>query len=59
MGGRGGDARRLLLARLVLDHRLKPQDPLSGGGDTPTAIADALLEDAPVSLARAKALLAA
>jgi hypothetical protein len=25
----GGDARRLLLARMVLDHRLAAQDPLA------------------------------
>lgn len=31
LGARGGDARRLLLARMVLDHRLAPQDPLESG----------------------------
>ena len=29
LGETGGDARRLLLARMVLDHRLQAQDPLS------------------------------
>ncbi len=59
LGRRGGDARRLLLARLVLDHRLKPQDPLAAGEPDAGAIGDALLSSEPVSLERAKALLAA
>ena len=29
LGAQGGDARRLLLSRLVIEHRLAPQDPLS------------------------------
>ncbi|MGI9425032.1 MAG: acyl-CoA dehydrogenase family protein, partial [Hyphomicrobiaceae bacterium] len=29
LGGRGGDARRLILSRMVVDHRLSPRDPLS------------------------------
>ena len=29
LGARGGDARRLLLSRMVVEHRLMPQDPLS------------------------------
>jgi len=53
----GGDARRLLLARLVLDHRLAPRDPLAADDlDHATAIEDALLGDAPVPLAAATAL---
>lgn len=56
LGERGGDARRLLLSRLVIDHRVKPQDPLAGeGGDDD--IAQLLLNPAPVSLEQARALL--
>jgi acyl-CoA dehydrogenase len=50
----GGDARRLLLARLVLDHRLAPRDPLAG--DDVVAAAEFerwLLDPAPVPLASA------
>ena len=50
-GQSGGDARRLLLARLVLDHRLLPQDPMSAGGRKfDHAAADILLGDDPVGL---------
>ncbi len=49
-----GDARRLLLSRLVVDHRLTAQDPFAvlsnGTGD---AIADRLLGDRPLSMADA------
>jgi len=55
LGARGGDARRLLLARMVVTHRLTPHDPLAPGEDE-TAAVDALLSDAPVSLERATAL---
>ncbi|MGE0715036.1 MAG: DNA alkylation response protein, partial [Alphaproteobacteria bacterium] len=55
----GGDARRLLLARLALDHRLAPRDPLAGDdGAREAAIAAALLDDAPVAAERAAALAA-
>ena len=44
LGAQGGDARRLLLSRLVIEHRLAPQDPLSlneivvgAGSDGPAA----------------------
>jgi len=51
LGARGGDARRLLLSRMVLDHRLQRQDPLSaGGGAFDLAATDLLLSDDPVSL---------
>ncbi len=51
LGGRGGDARRLLLSRMVLDHRLSLQDPLSTGeGAFDAAAIDLLLSDQPVSL---------
>jgi acyl-CoA dehydrogenase len=57
LGAEGGDARRLLLSRLVIEHRLAPQDPLSLGesGWEEEAI-NLLLDDAPVSLAKAAAL---
>lgn len=55
LGAQGGDARRLLLSRLVIDHRLRPRDPLALGNDD-TAMADALLSDDPVSLQDAVAM---
>ncbi len=60
LGAEGGDARRLLLSRLVIEHRLAPQDPLSLGesGWEEEAI-NLLLDDAPVPLAKAAALVAA
>jgi hypothetical protein len=54
------DARRALLSRFVLEHRLAPKDPLEpeeAGWEAP-AIA-ALLEGSPVPLARVAAFLAA
>ena len=51
LGARGGDARRLLLSRMVLDHRMKPQDPLSvGEGAFDARATDMLLSEAPVLL---------
>ncbi|MDP6706579.1 MAG: acyl-CoA dehydrogenase family protein [Alphaproteobacteria bacterium] len=58
LGARGGDARRLLLARMVVAHRLSPHDPLAVGDEEDAAIS-ALLDEAPVSLEHAAALLAA
>jgi alkylation response protein AidB-like acyl-CoA dehydrogenase len=60
LGAEGGDARRLLLSRLVIEHRLAPQDPLSLGesGWEEEAI-NLLLDDAPVPLAKAVSLVAA
>lgn len=60
LGAEGGDARRLLLSRLVIEHRLAPQDPLSLGesGWEEEAI-NLLLDDAPVPLTKAVALVAA
>ena len=60
LGTRGGDARRLILARLVLDHRLENADPfaLPDEGWEATAAAR-LLDDDPLSLSEATALLAA
>ena len=45
IAGAGGSRKRLLLAQMVLDHRLSPQDPLAPRGDDPAVIA-ALLEGA-------------
>ncbi|MBB4285179.1 acyl-CoA dehydrogenase family protein [Roseospira goensis] len=51
---RTGDARRLLLARLVLDHRLTAPDPLAPADDAAEAAAAAvLLDGAPCDLATA------
>ena len=55
---RGGDARRMLMARMVVDHRLKAQDPLAATMSAP-GVEDALLSKDPVSAERARALLAA
>ena len=49
-----GDARRLLLARLVVDQRLSPQDPLNPGQSAFSRRAEALLlDEAPVPIAAA------
>lgn len=58
LGATGGDARRLVLSRMVVDHRLSPRDPLAAGrGDQ--AMIDALLAGSPISLAEASDLVAA
>ncbi|MBX9946781.1 MAG: acyl-CoA dehydrogenase family protein [Reyranella sp.] len=58
LGARGGDARRLLLSRLVIEHRLSTQDPLSLGESAWEEEAmNLLLNDAPVPLAKAVSLL--
>jgi len=50
----GGDARRLLLARLVLDHRLAPRDPLDADDlAAATELERWLLDPAPVPLGAA------
>jgi len=57
LGAQGGDARRLLLSRLVIEHRLAPQDPLSlGESSWEEEAINLLLDDAPVPLAKAVAL---
>jgi len=51
LGESGRDARRILMACMVLDHRLAPQDPLADTGSAfESAATDRLLEDAPVPL---------
>jgi acyl-CoA dehydrogenase len=55
LGQLGRDARRLLLARMVLEHRLRAQDPLEGEVSDARAV-DALLDEAPLPLAQAQAL---
>jgi len=58
LGAKGGDARRLLLSRLVIEHRLAPQDPLSlNESPWEQEAMDLLLSDAPVPLSKAAALL--
>ncbi len=59
IGAAGGDARRLLLARMVVQHRLRPQDPLAEDDATDGPMVDALLSDAPVPLDQAIAWAAA
>ena len=60
LGKNGGDARRLLLARLVLDHRLGASDPfaLPDAGWEDAVSAKLLVDDA-VSLSDVTSLLAA
>ncbi|HEY5635834.1 MAG TPA: acyl-CoA dehydrogenase family protein [Burkholderiales bacterium] len=60
LGARGGDARRLVMARLVLDHRLSVADPLAreGGRASAGEVEDLLLGEAPVPLDRAQGLCA-
>ena len=54
-----GDARRLLISRLVIDHRMRPRDPMSlQDGPVEKRCADLLLEDAPVSMEDAARALA-
>ena len=58
LGAQGGDARRLLLSRMVIEHRLSPQDPLSlNESPWEQEAMDLLLSDRPVPLAKAMALL--
>lgn len=55
---RRGDARRILLSRLVFDHRLSARDPFELQNDArEAAIADLVLSDAPVSARMAAELL--
>jgi hypothetical protein len=59
VGAAGGDARRLLLSHMVVDHRLLPQDPLAAGENRfDKAAAVLLLQDDPVPLAQVRDTLA-
>jgi len=54
-----GDARRLLWARLVLDHKLTPKDPYATVDNVwEASVSEKLLGDSPVAMADAAALLA-
>lgn len=58
LGARGGDARRLLLARMVLDHRLAPRNPLALEDNAfDRAAAPRLIDNEPIAIADAAALL--
>jgi alkylation response protein AidB-like acyl-CoA dehydrogenase len=60
LGSRGGDARRLLLARLVIDHRLNKTDPFALPDDGwENAVSAKLISDEAVPLPEAAVLLAA
>ncbi len=51
---KGGDARRLILSRLVVDTRLTPRDPLAVNETSfQTEASKLLIDEAPVSLDRA------
>jgi len=57
---RRGDARRLLLSRLVVDHRISAGDPFRlTENATQAAIADHLLGERPVGIVEVGELLAA
>ena len=57
-GMQGKDARRLLLSRMVLEHRLAPRDPLVNGDSSyDRKAAAALLSDEPIGLDEAAELL--
>ena len=59
LGRDGGDARRLLMSRFVVEHRLDPQPALSIPADGwEDEAGEWLLGEAPVPLARAAALVA-
>ena len=59
VGAAGGDDRRLLLSRMVVDNRLLPQDPLAAGENRfAKAAATLLLQDDPVPLAQVRDTLA-
>ena len=60
LGTRGGDARRLILARLVLEHRVGNSDPFALPNDRwEEAVAGKLLDNNSVSLSEAESLVAA
>ena len=45
LGAMGEDARRLILARMVMDHRLRAEDPLAVEDDDTDAVTALLSED--------------
>ena len=54
IGAKGGDARRLILSRLVVDTRLTSRDPLAVDDTSfQTEASKLLIDEAPVSLDRA------
>jgi alkylation response protein AidB-like acyl-CoA dehydrogenase len=58
LSANGGDARRLLLSRMVIEHHLSARDPLSVGDfSREPQFADLLLDDRPVTLDQAVRLL--
>jgi acyl-CoA dehydrogenase len=60
MGEQNDDASRLLLSRLVMDHRLRPHDPMSLDDSVAESTAAALLLDGePPTLEQARAALVA
>ncbi|MGA9723099.1 MAG: hypothetical protein WBQ86_11615, partial [Candidatus Binatus sp.] len=59
-GASGGDARRMILARMVVEHRLRPEDPLAiPASDWEEDATTALLDPAAVSIERAAQLVSA
>ena len=60
MGRESGDARRLVLSRLVVEHRMRPQDPMSLDKlNLETTAAELLLDDGVPSLERVREALSA
>lgn len=58
LGAKGGDARRLLMSRLVIDHRVDHADPFKlVDPDWENAVGACLLDDRPVALDDAMRLL--
>ncbi|MBU2532727.1 MAG: DNA alkylation response protein, partial [Alphaproteobacteria bacterium] len=58
IAARGGDARRMLMARFVLEHRLSDHHKLSAnGGDWEEPAISALLDENPIPVDQAAALL--
>jgi len=59
-GAIGGDARRMILARMVIEHRLRANDPLAlPDADWEDEAISRLLDDAPVPLTEAARIAAA
>ena len=53
-GANGNDARRMILARMVVEHRLRAEDPLAiAESDWEEEAITALLDPASISLKRA------